>query len=275
MKFDEIGNWTEVKLEIIREYASAYSRILAAQTNPRLSHAYIDAFSGAGINISRNSGDVKAGSPVVALGIIPPFKDYYFIDIDQEKVEILKKVTEGRDNVHIYPSDCNAALLNEVFPKVKFEDYRRALCLLDPYGLHLDWEIIATAAKMKSIEIFINFPVMDMNRNVLWKNPEGVTTKQINRMNAFWGDATWRDVAYDTTLSLFGFPVKADNETIASAFKNRLMKKAGFLHVPDPIPMRNSKDATLYYLFFASQKPVADEIVTEIFTKYRKKGEIE
>jgi hypothetical protein len=31
LKFDEIGYRSEVKLEIIREYAKAYSRILSAQ----------------------------------------------------------------------------------------------------------------------------------------------------------------------------------------------------------------------------------------------------
>jgi len=43
--FDSIGYWSEIKLEIIASYASAYSKILAAQTNPRLSHAYVDAFA--------------------------------------------------------------------------------------------------------------------------------------------------------------------------------------------------------------------------------------
>jgi hypothetical protein len=29
LQFDQIGRWSEVKLEILKEYASAYSRILA------------------------------------------------------------------------------------------------------------------------------------------------------------------------------------------------------------------------------------------------------
>ena len=33
---DEIGDWTEVKLDIIKKYAVAYSKILAAQ--PHLHH---------------------------------------------------------------------------------------------------------------------------------------------------------------------------------------------------------------------------------------------
>jgi hypothetical protein len=33
--------------------------------------------------------------------------------------------------------------------------------------------------------------------------------------------------------------------------------------------MRNTKGVILYYLFFASQKPVAKKIVDAIFDKYR------
>jgi hypothetical protein len=39
MPFDEIGYWSELKLDIVRDYASAYSRIMAAQRNPELSRA--------------------------------------------------------------------------------------------------------------------------------------------------------------------------------------------------------------------------------------------
>ena len=56
-QFDTIGYWSEIKLEIIKEYASAYSKILAAQTSPSLHHIYIDAFAGAGIHLTSASQD--------------------------------------------------------------------------------------------------------------------------------------------------------------------------------------------------------------------------
>jgi three-Cys-motif partner protein len=77
--------------------------------------------------------------------------------------------------------------LDEIFPTVRFEDYRRALCILDPYKLNPDWTVVVKAGEMKSAEIFLNFMVMDMNMNVLWKNPSGVAPAQIERMNRFWG----------------------------------------------------------------------------------------
>ena len=62
---------------------------------------------------------------------------------------------------------------------------------------------------------------------------------------------------------------KEDNQTIAEAFRQRLNQLAGFEHVPKPIPMRNSRNAVVYYLFFASQKPVAQSIVEDVFKKYQ------
>ncbi len=121
---------------------------------------------------------------------------------------------------------------------------------------------------MKSLEIFLNFPIMDMNRNVLHRNQETVAPLQRQRLTMFWGDDSWRSAAYRTEANLFGFEEKTSNEDLVSAFRQRLKAVAGFSHVPDPLPMRNSKGAVVYYLFFASQKPVAAGIVRDIFKKY-------
>jgi hypothetical protein len=58
LTFDEVGSWSEVTLDIIRDYAKACSTVLAAQQRPPFYHVYIDAFTGAGIHVSKTSGDV-------------------------------------------------------------------------------------------------------------------------------------------------------------------------------------------------------------------------
>ncbi len=272
MKLDEINYWSEVKLDIIKDYAKEYSKILSVQSNPKLYHIYIDAFAGAGVHISKATGEFVLGSPMNALLVTPPFKEYHLIDLDSEKIDLLKDAAKEYANTNIYEGDCNSLLIEKVFPRAKYEDYKRALCLLDPYGLHLNWDVMYTAGQMKSIEIFLNFPMMDMNMNVLWNNPSKVDPQQAARMTAFWGDESWRDVAYDTTGNLFGFEERTGNASVAEAFRQRLMKVAGFSYVPQPIPMRNSKEAVVYYLFFASQKPQAEDIVTYIFNKYKDRG---
>jgi three-Cys-motif partner protein len=268
--YDHIGYWSEIKLDIVREYATAYSKIMSAQKFPSFYHVYIDAFAGAGVHVSRSSREFVEGSPANALLIDPPFKEYHFIDLDAAKVGSLEELSHGRKDVLVYEGDCNTVLLQEIFPRVSYGNYRRGLCLLDPYGLHLNWDVISTAGSMKSLEIFLNFPVADMNRNVLWRNPEAVDKRQLERMNAFWGDETWRRAAYSVRqYGLFGdTPEKTTNKEIANAFKRRLLEVAGFKFVPDPMPMVNSVNAVVYYLFFASHNQTGKKIVSEVFEKY-------
>ena len=270
LKFDEIGYWSEVKLDIIKKYAKAYTTILAQQA--RISCSYVDGFAGMGVHVAKESGDYVAGSPLNALKIDPPFSEYFLVDLDGDKVDQLRGFLQVRDrsDVHVIHGDCNRVLLDNVFPRVRYEDYRRGLCLLDPYGLHLDWEVIRTAGKMRSIDIFLNFPIMDMNRNALWRRPESASAEGVARMTAFWGDDSWREAAYRTEPTLFGEEdVKLGNQDVVKAFRKRLRDVAGFQEVLEPMPMRNSNNAVVYYLFFASQKPVASKIVQDIFDGYR------
>jgi three-Cys-motif partner protein len=271
LKYDRIGYWSEVKLDIIRKYAQAYSTIMAKQG--RFSHVYIDGFAGTGEHISKNTGEFIPGSPLNALAVQPPFSEYHLVDLDSAKAENLRSLTAGQSNVHIYDGDCNKVLRKDIFLRTRYEDYRRALCILDPYGLHLDWEVMYDAGRMKSIEIFLNFPIMDMNMNVLKRNPENADDSQVARMNSFWGDTSWRDAAYSTEGLLFG-EEKTDNEAVANAFRDRLRKVADFAYVPDPMPMRNSKGAIVYYLFFASQNTTGAKIVTDIFSTYRDRRDL-
>lgn len=275
---DVIGEWSEVKLEIIRKYARAYSLILATRENPRLYHVYVDAFAGAGINIARRSGKPIAGSPLNALMVNPPFREYHFIDKNRKKVARLRELAQVQPTtgieVYVYEGNCNEILLREIFPRIRYEYYRRGLCFLDPYGLDVDWTVIQEAARTRAFDLFINVPIMDMNRNVLWGDPSGVPQEQVDRMNRFWGDETWRQVAYrpKRQLNLFGEPgvEKRSLDEIAGAFRERLRRVAGFQFVPQPVPLKNTKHNPLFYLFFAAHVPVAEKIVTAIFNKYRR-----
>jgi three-Cys-motif partner protein len=268
-EFDEIGYWSEIKLNIIKEYAKAFSTVVAGQKKARFYHIYIDAFAGAGVHISSNTGEFVSGSPMNVLCVEPPFREYHFIDLNKHKVAALKRNVGERSDVRFYVGDCNKVLLEDVFPKVRYDEFKRGLCLLDPYGLHLNWEVIESAGSKETIEILLNFPVMDMNMNVLLHKRDAVDPIQIKRMNSFWGDESWRNIAYTEKRNLFGWKEKTDNETVAEGFRMRLREVAGFEYVPKPLPMRNTQKAIVYYLFFASQNKTGGKIIGEIFNKYR------
>jgi three-Cys-motif partner protein len=271
-KHDVIGYWSEVKLEIIRRYATEYSKIITAHDYIRR-HIYIDAFAGSGQHISKRTGEFVPGSPLNALLVEPPFPEIHLIDLDGNRADQLRNVVGDRDDVFVHTGDSNQVLLERVFPRCRYEEFHRALCLLDPYALSVDWKVIETAGKMKSIEIFYNFMIMDANMNVLWRNPDRVPEDQAVRMDKVWGDRTWRQAAYRTERGLFGdIEAKADNEAIAEVFRSRLREVAGFQYVPRPMPMRNTRGAVVYYLFFASPNKTGAHIVEYIFEKFRQRG---
>lgn len=272
-KFDEIGYWSEMKLDIVQKYATAYSKILDAEKRIK-AHVYVDAFAGSGVHISKTHGGFVLGSPINALNVQPPFKEFHFIDLDGDKVARLEKVIGNRKDVTVHQGDCNQVLLDKVFPRCRWDEFRRALCLLDPYSINLDWRVLQTAGKMRSVEVFYNFMIMDVNMNVLWRNPDKVAAPQQARMDAVWGDHSWREIAYRKQPTLFGDEEeeKVSNDQIAEAFRKRLHDVAGFEYVPEPIPMRNSTGAIIYYLFFASPNKTGAKIVKDIFDKYRRMG---
>ena len=271
IKFDDIGVWSEVKLNIIEEYAKPYIDIIRKSN---LKAHYIDGFSGAGIHTHKDSGDLVFGSPLRVLALPKLFDTYHFIDLNGDKADYLKQLCDNKFpniEVDIRKADCNEHLM-ELLPTFSRKNYDRLFCLLDPYGLHLQWKVIQEMGAMGIVDLMLNFPIMDINRNAIWKNQDNITAEGIKRMNAFWGDETWRDVAYkeSSQLEMFGAPSqeKQDNKIISNAFRDRLIEHGEFKYVPKPIPLKNSKNAAVYYLFFASQNKIADKIATYLFKKY-------
>jgi three-Cys-motif partner protein len=273
LEYDEIGIWSEVKLAIIREYAAAYTTILDKWRREKirsLKWLYIDAYAGAGKHVSKATGELIDGSPVIALNTRPPFGEYHFVDANPDRAAELRRIKGARDDVFVYENDCNKVLIEEIFPRARYADFKRALCLLDPYNIDLRWEVIEAAGQMGSVELFLNFMVMDINRNALRRNPDKSIESKIQQLTNLWGDESWFDAAYDTSGNLFGDPEKVSNERFEAAWRERLKTKAGFKYVSRPMPMKTRTNSVIYYLYFASQKPVAAGIVDDIFSKYRK-----
>ncbi len=270
-RLDRINEWSEVKLEIVRKYAAAYSTILSKQ--PGFTHFYIDGFAGAGEHVSKTTGKVIPGSPLSVLSVRPPFDRYFLVDRNRRRVSHLRELIGTRDNVEFRQGDCNELLLKEILPQVRWNLRRRALCLLDPYGVHLTWNVLAKAGQIGTVDLLLNFPIMDMNMNALLNNPAKVKPREAARMTAFWGDDSWKDITYRPSPqgNLFGEHrvQKLSNDAVVEAFCRRLRTVAGFRCVAQPVAMRNSTNAVVYYLVFASGNETACRVVRDIFRHYR------
>ena len=90
-----------------------------------------------------------------------------------------------------YNADSNQVMLESVLPRFSYAKRRRALCVLDPYALTLDWEVVRAAGSSRAVEVFINFPVMHESRNCKHENISRFYPGQLEAMDRFWGDRSW------------------------------------------------------------------------------------
>ena len=71
--------------------------------------------------------------------------------------------------VHFYVGDANEKLRAEILPNFPYNSFKRALCILDPYSVDIEWGTIAALASTKTMDTLINFPLRDINRNAALK----------------------------------------------------------------------------------------------------------
>jgi len=94
---------------------------------------------------------------------------------------------------------------------------------------------------------------------------------KVDQLTRLVGDESWKEAGYRKVETLFGEDYeKVSNDEFAEWFRQRLIIKAGFKYVPKPMPMKTKTNSIIYYLYFASHKPIASNIVNDIFNKYRK-----
>lgn len=271
-KEDVIGAWSEDKLQLLEKYLKAYSTIMNNQKKKWLkAYHYIDAFAGSGRPKAKS--DVKKyveGSPLRALQCKPPFDYYKFIELSPwriKKLEDLQKQFPHLD-IEIIPGDCNDVLFNKIITQITNQSEQRGLVFLDPFGLQVNFETIRALAEAGTFDVFINFPVMAIIRNL--RLDEYPTEHIKTLIDGVLGNSEWMDELYKFHYMLFEGPVLRRGplraEWIARKYCERISSL--FPNVSHAVIMKNSQNAPLYALFLASHNQTAVKIVNDIFKNY-------
>ena len=128
------------------------------------------------------------------------------------------------------------------------------------------------AGSSQAVEVFINFPVMQMNRNCKHEITSEILPGELKAMDRFWGDRSWHSEMFRPSpqTNLFGEEEmdKTENRDLVNAYCRRLKEVAGFSFVADPFAMRNSRLAIVYYLIFTGPNKTGWKIVQDIYRKY-------
>jgi three-Cys-motif partner protein len=187
---EEIGDWGQEKYQLLNLYVRMLSGSMKGKWHCRV---YIDLFAGSGRSKIKGTTRVVAGSPLIALGIDPPFDNYIFCEKNTEKLKALK-MRVGRDyptaHVTLQPGDVNE-FISQILRKIPTHraDFRvLSFCFVDPYNLgDLSFNTIDVLSQR-----FVDFLVliatdMDASRNVAkYELPTNTTVQR------FLGVPHWR-----------------------------------------------------------------------------------
>jgi three-Cys-motif partner protein len=275
------GDWTADKLERVRKYLCAYTKIF--KNNPRAAFfttIYVDAFAGTGEHVKSGSrrpkrapggffpdepdADTEAfqkGSARIALEVEPSFDKFLFIEQSVKRVKELEKLrtdfTDRSNEIDIKRGDANDLLMK--WCRQTDWQRHRAVVFLDPYGMQVDWTTLEAIAKTRATDLWLLFP-LGMAVNRLLTRDEPPPKEWADALTRIFGTEDWQSEFYakKTQATLFG-PEETerkdtDFDRIGGFFLKRL--KSNFAQVaPNPLVLRNSTGVPIYLLCFAAGNP--------------------
>lgn len=288
MHVERVGSWSIDKLDILENYFKPYATIMTAQKQSRGNRRawlsefyYIDAFAGPGAVALKNAGAEEpeaeqylAGSPVRALDCRPPFDHLWFVDKNTARGDALKSLLKERGEIRratVEIGDCNDRLAH-IIKNLRPAD--RALAFLDPYGLELDWATIQSLAKTRRLDVFINFSLMGITRNLpRGQSPSADVFGRLERVMAASASA-WVQNLYSVTTDMFGREFVEREQIVAEQLATRYASdlEGAFGYASDPIIMTNSRGGPLYALILASHNRTAVNIMNDISARKRKRA---
>lgn len=198
------GIWTEIKLEALKKYLTAFNTALKKQ---KFSRYYIDAFAGTGRCDIKVDGQTRSidGSARVALSASPPFHKFYFIELSTRKLSALDELKGEypNKNIEIIHGDANATLRN-ICNKCRWKN-KRAVLFLDPFGMDVEWATLEVITKTRAIDTWYLFPYAGMYRQAA-KSTAALSADKQASLTRVLGTDEWRREFYipNPQSDLFG-----------------------------------------------------------------------
>ncbi|MBZ5666800.1 MAG: three-Cys-motif partner protein TcmP [Acidobacteriia bacterium] len=290
------GDWTEIKLAKLEKYLRAYRTIFSG--NPRARHFrtwYVDAFAGTGSRTRTDTPRVspsalfgsdvyedvdtkryRDGSAKIAVALPDPFDNYLFIDKSAGRIKELERAIET-ERPALHPrcafehGDANDVL--KQWCRERDWTKERAVVFLDPYGMQVEWGMVATLGATKAVDLWYLFPLGVGVARLLTRDGN-IDESWAKRLDTTFGTKDWRSRFYETTQQegLFGqmetVERDASEENIQGFINERL--RTCFAGVAKGRILRNSKSNPMYSLCFAAANekgaPTAIRIAKDILS---------
>jgi three-Cys-motif partner protein len=257
---------TRAKHEILRRYLEAWTPILSLGGFPTI--AYVDGFAGPGVY----SGG-EDGSPIIAVKAAlqhqAKIKQVLFLFIEKEKdrADMLQQLVTGLG----LPTNFRTRIVGgktfeEGFREHLLDFYKKqrkqippTFAFIDPFGwTGVPFALIKEILSNPSCEVLINFMFEEINRFI--EHPD-----QGHNFDTLFGSNEWRRMMEIREK-------RARRDFLHGLYLSQLRGVAGAKYVRS-FEMRNEKDVTDYFLFFATNSPKGMAKMKEAMWKVDQSGE--
>lgn len=259
-------DWAAEKLDYLERYLNMF--ITAMRNKSWRALNYIDLFAGPGKCRHEDNDKVYLGSPLLALTAKHAFDHYFFLDLDADNVEALKqrcRHSPYAKRIRYFQEDCNTAIhhISEQIERLN----RRYIqgqwsCLnfafLDPEGLELQWDTVKTLAQLRT-DLVIHYSQMGLQRYM----PVAIEESGETSIDRFFGSRDWRDI-YNQGQGqpgMYGELIRLYKRNLCDLGYVDVKSADEVWRVP---VMRNSKNAPLYALIFASKSDLGEKFWREV-----------
>ncbi len=289
------GNkWTIEKLDAFKKYVNAYLTIM--EPNKKRygwKTLYFDGFAGSGdlnkrghddnetdntvsflnLDIEEKETQVYKGAAERVLNLTHKFDYYYFVDLNKESLDRLEEKLKSFDmgpKIQFRPGDANV-WIKELAAALKKDTKLKALVLLDPFGMQINWESIELLKDTAS-DMWILVP-SGVIINRLLDRKAGLP--HITKLCSFFGitEEEIRKEFYNEKVSttLFGEETKTEKKSdpirkITDLYIKRLSGIWKYV-TKEPLVMKNTRNVPIFHFVFASNKPTGLKIAKDIIGK--------
>ncbi len=261
---------TKAKHEILKRYMQAWMPIMGMSKFPQI--VYIDGFAGPG-----RYSQGEDGSPIIALKAaleqksrITSMVSFLFVEERRERAATLQAILDELEipshfRTKVFAGETFEQAIGGLLSRLWVEGNRLppTFAFIDPFGWEgVPFSTVSRILSYPSCEVFVTFMYEEVNR-FLSRSGQG------QNFDSFFGTDTWKNIV---SISNPKSNPKERNRQLHDLYLGQLHNSAKAKYVRS-FEMRNDKDVTDYYLFYATNSLIGLKKMKEAMWKIDSSGD--
>lgn len=257
--------WTRNKLNILNDYLPAFCHA----SNKSSEIIYLDLMAGEPENMGKGMNEHFDGSPRLAMQANPGFTKLIFCEHNLKKssdlISDLKSRFPNDQRWLVVEGDCNTKI-DQILSPLAHISWAPTFAFVDQQAAEVTWETLTKVAQFRTnkknikTELWVLMSPAMIIKGVSGTNADGFAKK----VDLLYGDNSWRRVLaarQSNAISPEDFRVEMVN-LFRWNLHNVLQYK-----ITARIPMRMPNNIPLYDMVFATDHPVGQKIMTELYKR--------